>query len=165
MRQKLQAQVPTPKQPPGDIFLQLQAAEAKYFPFFGDAAFQGRYDGLEIEEKIRGMLRVMRSAFEVERQLVLQRQLVMSQSLTHLKGQEGRIKDSILHVSGITEARFKATEEALDGMEALVVNNYGEGDANSSNSEDDSGDTTDLEKAYAVRTEDHSQNVGPSGGD
>jgi hypothetical protein len=151
-----------------DVYLQLFGAEAKYFPFFGEAGFQGEYGILSLQDQMRGLLRMLLSAVEVERSALekSERQLALILSKPSEGETETRFKRGITHVCSITKARLEATTQAIEGLEALVANNYGDysGDGESSDSEDDSGDTTDLEKAYAVRTEDNSPDADSSGG-
>lgn len=111
-----------------DTYLQAQAAEAKYWPFYGSVGFSGDYASLTINEKIWGAIRVLESAHSVEvsmatafaQQLAQQcAQQVQGASETDL-----RLFKSVTHVQEVTKARLKANAEAIQSLKALVTNTY-----------------------------------------
>lgn len=106
-----------------DTYVHAYAAECKYFPFFGESDFQGDYKGLTPYEKSQGVLRVLRSALDLERTILSKSSAQLLRSAASGSNEvDLRFKVQIGHVHKITEARLEAVEEALEGVEALLTN-------------------------------------------
>lgn len=106
-----------------DTYVHAYAAECKYFPFFGESDFQGDYEKLSPFEKSQGVLRVLKSALDLERMILAKSDAQLLRSAASgLSDVDLRFKVQTSHVHKITEARLKAVEEAIEGMEALLTN-------------------------------------------
>lgn len=115
----------------GELYMQTSGSEAKHFPFFGEPGeFRGEYGSLTLPQKIRGLLRIMEAAGEVEANIqsqmeqVAQRHYVEYVQNSSNEG-EDRLFRSVVNVHKTTQERLRSNREALEALRALVNNTYG----------------------------------------